>query len=248
YSTLTNGHRVRESTSHIVCLRYNIMKIYLLLIILLFGACVDKQTLSQTKSENHDNSKSLIFDPSTGSTKILDDEITNELIETNTEPLVASYDIATNLISLDSLFGLQSNPIDAIYWDSNNNQYFRIVDTNNYQYIKSEFNEDKEREHFLFDKERKNYYMLEYRGALISNQLVYYDIEKKIYVVMLILPIDDSFVEYWGGGQGRPDTISTNTNIFYPYRPGTYTNNTSSLQWWRGGKDLRLTPIDPDDY
>ncbi|MGL4561024.1 MAG: hypothetical protein ACRCV0_01875 [Brevinema sp.] len=104
------------------------MRIYLLLItVLILGACADKQTLSQTKSENQANSKSLIFDPSTGSTKILDDEITNKVIEEikiepntivseeykqkmdelqaqNPDAIIARYDKGLDLILLVSTF------------------------------------------------------------------------------------------------------------------------------------------------
>ncbi|MGL4561156.1 MAG: hypothetical protein ACRCV0_02550, partial [Brevinema sp.] len=72
------GHRVRESTSHIVCLRVNIMRIYLLLItVLILGACADKQTLSQTKSESivaHYGIEPELFWLTKDSMKFVDDD------------------------------------------------------------------------------------------------------------------------------------------------------------------------------
>ncbi|MGL4561536.1 MAG: hypothetical protein ACRCV0_04525, partial [Brevinema sp.] len=99
----------------------------LLLIILFFGSCADKETSSQTKSESQLESVSLEM---TAETNI------NKVNETTPEPILVSYDKGLDLILVETSFentiyrildnGEESLDYEAIYWDSNNNQYYTI--------------------------------------------------------------------------------------------------------------------------
>ena len=173
---------------------------------------------------------------------------TDKKVTAEPQPVVASYGIdQQNIVTLGSEFGLRVNPINTIYWNSNSNIYFKTININSYDNILNNFDVVQSTQHFYF-KDQINHENLLYLGTISSNQLVYLDCENKQTNVLTIEEIDDTFIEYWGGGAGRSDKTVSNTHIFYPYRSGTYTNTSDSVQWWRGGSELRLTPIDPDDY
>ncbi|MGL4561152.1 MAG: hypothetical protein ACRCV0_02530, partial [Brevinema sp.] len=227
------GHRVRESTSHIVCLRVNIMRIYLLLItVLILGACADKQTLSQTKSEIQAESVSLETNAETVST--------NEILVSEFELLYPSYEKASNLVIISYRADVAEN-LKIVYWDSNNNTYFRSIKLETNTNLTFWLDEQKSDNHFYFDEEKSEYG--KYLGALSSNQLVYlsdlYGVELQTNIVT-IDKIDDTYFRC-------PSGLFSNNYTFYPERLFSYTNTIdTNIRWFRSGDDLILTPYEID--
>ncbi|MGL4560961.1 MAG: hypothetical protein ACRCV0_01560 [Brevinema sp.] len=214
----------------------------LLLIILLFGSCADKETSSQTKSESQLESVSL--------------EMT---VETNTnkvdEPILVSYDKGLDLILVQTSFentislilGNREEGLDyeAIYWDSNNNQYytiendilfltpFAISDTYvslspaTYSPSMTHFvytlDETKQLEP-IFDESLREIFPntdapLLYIGSISPLERVYLDPTNQLYYIKKLQFFDTSIYETWS---------YTNDGVYYhAYKP--ITNKTSPV-------------------
>ncbi|MGL4562836.1 MAG: hypothetical protein ACRCVW_03170 [Brevinema sp.] len=208
-----------------------------LLIILLFGACVDKKTSYQTNSESISLETSLpqstistnpIYLDKTNSNYILSYGLTPELYLLENTGDIQHYGYKIEFISLEQSESISDGTIsnntyyivadeglvyNAIYYEPKNTQFYSVVDLQEVSNIKplfSNINTNIE-EPFFFELYQENHLTnITYIADISSNQRLYYKPDNNTYFVKTLELIKDSQYEYTVISEGK---VVFQTNI-----------------------------------
>ncbi|MGL4560697.1 MAG: hypothetical protein ACRCV0_00205 [Brevinema sp.] len=206
------------------------MKFYLLLIILLFGACADKQTPSHTKSEIQAESVSL-------ETTIETNINSNESINPSEDPFSIYFYKGQHLVKVQELFNPSSN--GGIYWDSNKNIYFAMGTTvtnienpieisNNidFQTFSSFCSNITFNSNLIFysNISYKSHYLPLAEEFVYDFIIIYYDKNLDTYLTAYIQPLKDSGYDTVVKGGYEVIDKSSNHLPIYPTRVATNDN------------------------